>query len=79
MSKQNLTVSLDGEIVRQARVLAAERGTSISKLLAEKIAEGVAEAAAYKQARQRALTLLERGFHMGRPKKVARDGLHARR
>lgn len=80
MGKQrNLTVRLDEETIRQAKILAAERSSSISQLVAEKIAEAVRNDLAYSQARTRALALLDRGFHMGDPTRVPREELHARR
>lgn len=36
--KRNLTVQLDDETVRKAKVLAARRSTSVSKLVAHEIA-----------------------------------------
>jgi predicted HicB family RNase H-like nuclease len=35
MSKRNLTVHVDDELIRQAKVLAARRGTSVSTLVGE--------------------------------------------
>ena len=37
MTKTNLTVQLDQEVIRRARILAAKRGTSISALVAREI------------------------------------------
>jgi hypothetical protein len=37
MNKQNVTVSLNQETLRKAKILAARRGSSISGLLAEQI------------------------------------------
>ena len=66
-------------MIRQAKRLAADRGTSISKLVAEKIKEAVGETRQYEQARQRGLALLEHGFPLGVPRHISRDDLHARR
>jgi predicted transcriptional regulator len=76
-SKQNLTIQLDKEIIRKAKVLAAKRGTSVSGLVAEQIQESIETEDAYESARRAALDLLKRGFHLGggRPD---RDALHER-
>ena len=76
-SKQNLTIQLDRETIRKAKVLAAKRGTSIGALVAAQIEESVQAEDAYESARRHALELLERGFHLGggRPD---RDALHER-
>lgn len=75
--KQNLTVQLDRETIRQAKVLAARRGTSVSGLVASQIKDAVDAADAYESAHRTALELLERGFHLG-GRRVERDELHDR-
>jgi hypothetical protein len=51
----NVTVKLDRETIKQAKVLAARRGISMSRLLAEQLRELVANDDAYESARRRAL------------------------
>jgi diphthamide biosynthesis methyltransferase len=65
MAVQNLTLKLPVETVRKAKIVAAERGTSISALVAEKIDELVGEDAEYQAARRRALEWLKHGWHLG--------------
>jgi hypothetical protein len=77
-TKQNITVRLDSRTLRKAKVLAAKRNTSISGLLAEQIETLVGEDDAYKQAQGRALSLLERGFHLGGTIESTRDEWHER-
>lgn len=75
MPTRNITLKLPAETLRKAKVVAAERGTSISALLAEKIEELVGEDEEYEAARRHALRWLDRGWKLGgRP--VSRDGLH---
>ncbi len=74
---QNLTIRLPTSVVRKAKLVATERGTSISALVAEKIEEIVGEDKAYEAARRHALRLLERGYHLG-GRRIDRDALHAR-
>ncbi len=62
---QNLTLKLPVETIRKAKVVAAERGTSISALVAQKIEELVGEDAEYQAARRRALEWLGQGWHLG--------------
>jgi hypothetical protein len=75
--KQNLTVQLDRETVRKAKILAAQRGTSISGLVAAQIRDVVSSNDAYEAARRTALELLQQGFHLGGGR-VNRDALHER-
>ena len=65
MTKQNLTVSLTRETLKKAKILAARRDTSISRLLAEQIEIMVGEDEAYERAERQATTLLDQGFHLG--------------
>jgi len=67
MATQNLTLKLPAETIRKAKVVAAERGTSISALVIEKIEEIVGEDAAYQAARRRASEWLTHGWHLGGP------------
>ncbi len=62
---QNLTVRLDAETIRKARVLAARRSTSISRFIAEEIERLVGEDERYERARAAALADLARGFDLG--------------
>ena len=63
--KQNLTISLDRETMRKAKILAAKHSTSISNLVKGQIEILVAKEDAYKKAMQDALALLEQGFDLG--------------
>ena len=76
--KQNVTVSLDHQTLRKAKILAAKRGTSISGLLARQIEDLVGEEDAYERAERQALSLLEKGFRMGGVIQASRDQLHER-
>ena len=77
-TKQNVTISLNRQTLRKAKVLAARRATSISGLLAEQIEVLVGEEEAYERAQRQATTLLDQGFHMGGAIRGTRDELHER-
>jgi len=62
--KTNVTLKIEAELLREARVLAAEEGTSISALLATRLEQAVRERKGYHQARRRALARLRRGFKL---------------
>jgi hypothetical protein len=76
--KQNVTVSLNPETIRKARILAAKRSTSISGLLAEQIETLTGEHDTYERARRAALSLMKKGFHLGGVITATRDELHER-
>ena len=76
MAKRNLTVQLDDEVIHQAKVLAARRGTSVSTLVAAELKRLVADDGRYEEARQRA----QRALTGARPRggrRWERDELHA--
>lgn len=76
--KQNLTISLDRQTIRKAKIVAARRSTSISGLLARQIEILIGEEEAYERAERQAISLLEKGFHLGGVIRVSRDELHER-
>lgn len=76
--KQNLTLSLDRQTIRMAKILAAKRSTSISGLLARQIELLIGEEEAYERAERQAMALLEQGFHLGGEIRASRDELHER-
>ena len=76
--KQNLTISLDREAIRKAKIVAARRSTSISGLLARQIEILIGEEEAYERAERQAMTLLDQGFHLGGEIRASRDDLHER-
>ena len=76
--KSNITLKLDADLLREARVLAAEEGTSISALLASRLEQLVKERKAYDRARKRALSRLREGFNLDWTPPKSRDELHER-
>ena len=67
MARRNLTLQLDEDTIRQAKVLAAKRGTSISGLVARELELLVARDARYEEARRRAEELMAESVGRGGP------------
>ncbi|NPV04861.1 MAG: hypothetical protein HPY67_09030 [Syntrophaceae bacterium] len=78
MAKQNITLSLDKDVIRKARLLSARRSTSISRLLSEELERLVRDHERYEQAQKSALAALRKGFHLGGKPLARRDELHDR-
>jgi hypothetical protein len=76
--KQNITLSLDRELLKKAKVLAAQKQVSISGMLGQKLREMVEDAERYDWARRKALEKLKEGFHLGGKITVTREELHER-
>jgi hypothetical protein len=76
----NLTLSLSEDDVRRAKILAAQRGTSVSRLLASVLKEILDRDTGYGLARERHLAALETAYPMGTRGEVAwsREQLHER-
>lgn len=76
--KTNVTLKLDADLLREARVVAAEEGMSISALLTDRLEAIVRERNAFDQARRRALTRLREGLDLQWTPPKSRDETHER-
>ena len=77
--KRNLTIKLDRETIRTAKMLASRRSISLSVLVAQRIERIFGEEESYECAERQARKLLARGFHLGGGVRVGRDELHERK
>lgn len=76
--KTNVTLKIDSELLREARILAAQEGTSVSAMLATRLEQTVREHKGYQQARRRALARLRKGIDLHWTPPRSRDELHER-
>jgi post-segregation antitoxin (ccd killing protein) len=76
--KQNITLAVDNSLLKRARALAAQRGASMSAMLAQELLKIVERENAYQQAKLRALARLNAPFHLGGGKLAPRESLHDR-
>lgn len=76
--RTNITLKLDANLLREARIMAAKEGTSISALLAEHLKKIGRERKDYDTARRRALALMKEGFDLGWTPPRSREELHER-
>jgi hypothetical protein len=76
--KQNITLSVDKEVLRKGKILAARKETSVSKMLAEALGRTVEKEDAYEAAKRNALNTLKRGFHLGGRMNWKRGDLYER-
>ena len=76
--KRNLTVQIDDETLAKARVLAARRGTSITRLVADEISRLVDSDSTYQRASTTAVTQIQRGFRLDTETLPDRAELHDR-
>ncbi len=80
METRNITLSLPEDVLREAKVVAARKGTSVSALLAGALYELVERESGYAAARERGLAALSRGQDLGTGGEIrwSRDQLHER-
>ena len=76
--KTRITLELDADLVREARVVAAEEGRSMSALLTDQLEAIVRERKAFDKARRRALARLREGLDLQWTPPGSRDELHER-
>lgn len=76
--KQNITVAIEKPLLKEARAIAVQRGTSISGLLADELEKLVQREAAYTRAKTKALSHLNSPFRLGGGKVGEREALHER-
>jgi hypothetical protein len=76
--RANITLSLEADLIREAKVLAARRGLSVSRMLAHQLEEMVRRDRDYETAMRRALDRLESGFDLQWSKPSARAELYER-
>ena len=77
MARANLTLQMDAEVIRRARIVAARRGTSVSALAATRLIELVDEDERVELARGRAEAILKKTAPRG-GRSWTRDELHDR-
>ena len=77
---RNITLALPEETLREVKIIAAKRGTSVSAMLREKLEALVTDESDYTRAKREALAALEHGYNLGTHGKASwsRDELHER-
>jgi hypothetical protein len=78
MAATNITIRVDSELALAAKVLAARRGTSVSRLVSEQLEVLVQRDRAYEAAKRRALRRLDNPVELKWNKPRSRDELHER-
>jgi hypothetical protein len=78
MARTNITLKLDADLLREARIIAAEQGRSVNALVTERLESLVRERKAFDKARRRALARLARGLDLKWTPPNSRGELHER-
>jgi hypothetical protein len=75
---KNVTITLDEEVARWARIRAAERDTSLSRLVGELLREKMVEEETYQAARQQYLSQPPQALKSRDARYPTREELHER-
>jgi hypothetical protein len=78
VSPANVTLSIDEDLLREVRMLAAQEGASVSRLRANQLEELIRRHKAYDAAKHRALSRLRGGHRLDCVSPPSRDALHER-
>ena len=76
--KQNITLSVDKDIIKKGKDIAAEKDTSVSKMLSEQLRQLVEDKERYETAKRSALQTLKKGYHLGGKRTWKREDLYDR-
>lgn len=76
--KRNITLSLDVDLIKKARIISGKRMTSVSQLLSSEVARVIEEDERYEESHRLALSLLEKEHHLGGKITISREQLHER-
>jgi len=76
--KQNITLSIDKDIIKRGKLIAAQNDTSISKMLSDHLKQIVDREEQYETAKRSALHTLKKGFHLGGKITWRREDLYER-
>ena len=76
--KQNVTLSIEKDILKKGRIIAARRDTSISKMISAVLKEIVENDDRYEAAKRNALQLIKRGIRLGGKITWKREDLYDR-
>lgn len=81
MIKQNVTLSIDKDLLREAKIIAAKNNISLSRLMIETLKEKLETRISYDSASARQLKILKKGLNLGSCGNItsSREELHERR
>ena len=76
--RQNITLSLDKDLIQKAKVISAKRRSSVSNMLSQELQKIVESAEKYEVAKRKAISDLRTGYHLGGIITASRKELHER-
>ena len=76
--KQNITLSIEKEIIKKGKILAAQKDTSISRMLSDHLRSIIENEDRYVTAKTHAIQVIKKGFSLGGRITWKREDLYER-
>ena len=76
--KQNITLSIEKELIKKGKILAARKEISVSKMMANMLRDVVYQHERYEASKRSALEIMKKGMHLGGRINWKREDLHER-
>ena len=76
--KQNITLSLEKDLIKKGKIIASKKDTSLSRLLSDFLTQIIKEEEHYEVSKKKAIQILNKGYHLGGKISCSRDSLHER-
>lgn len=76
--KQNITLSIEKEIIKKGKILAAQKDTSISRMLSDHLRGIIEHEDRYTTAKRSAIQMMRKGFSLGGRITWKREDLYER-
>jgi hypothetical protein len=77
--KRNITIALEENLLKKAKLVAAKKDVSVSRLVTDQLSKIIMEEDQYEASKRRAVARLKKGFHLGGRILATREELHERR
>ena len=75
---ENITISLDKALIQAGKVIVAQQGTSLNRMLRLELERIIRNLKQYDMAKQKAIAAMKAGFHSGMDRYPSRDELSER-
>ncbi len=76
--KQNITLSIEKELIKKGKILAARKEISVSKMMANMLKDVIYQHERYEASKRSALEIMRKGMHLGGRINWKREDLYER-
>lgn len=76
--KQNITLSIEKELIKKGKIIAARKEISVSKMMGNLLKDIVDQHDRYEASKRNALAMMKKGLHLGGQINWKREDLYER-